>query len=143
MYRSSQMTIGENDIKRKDLKQLNDLLKQLNPDLLPVKYEKVTAVMKRGKIITLRGEGVLIGMGTLIPVEKLASFCGSIEDLVVDEKYRGNGFGRKILEELLRQGKKMKLKFVDLTSNPKRKIANNLYVSAGFERRKTNAYRIL
>lgn len=137
-----EITIGENDIKSIDIDIVNILLKQLNPAALPVSFPKIKKVMKTGIIITLRNDGVLIGMGTLIPMNKLFSFCGSIEDVIVEKSYRSQGLGKKILQLLIKKSKTIGMKFVDLTSSPERKKANKLYSLSGFERRKTNVYRL-
>jgi N-acetylglutamate synthase-like GNAT family acetyltransferase len=142
MTNKLKITIGENDIKAKDIQALNILLKQLNPEISKATFEKIKDVMEHATIVTIRHKGVLIGMGTLVPMKKPTSFCGSIEDVVVEENYRGKGLGEKIMQGLIKKSKILKMKLLDLTSNPKRKRANELYVSMGFERRKTNAYRL-
>ncbi|MFA7209097.1 MAG: GNAT family N-acetyltransferase [Parcubacteria group bacterium] len=136
--------IGENDIKAADISAVNGLLKQLNPEAAAVDYRRIKEVMHSGIIMTIRDSAqgnVLVGMGTLIPLRKIFSFCGSIEDVVVDEEYRGQGLGRKIMQILLDKSRALGMKYIDLTSRPQRKIANQLYQSIGFERRKTNVYR--
>jgi ribosomal protein S18 acetylase RimI-like enzyme len=137
--------IGENDIEQADIAVLNLLLKQLNPEALPVDLEKVQEVMNSGMILTLRdvsSGNILIGIGVLVPIKKLFAFCGSVEDIVVDESYRGRGLGREIMKGLLEKSRALGMKFVDLTSSPEREKANRLYQSIGFERRETNVYRL-
>ena len=140
MPKKSKITIGENDIKQKDVVMVNVLMKQLNPETKTASLKDVKAVMKLGTIVTLRKNGILIGMGTLVPVRKLFAFCGNIEDLVVEEKERGRGLGKKILQTIIKKSKKLGMKFVNFTSNPKRKKANELYATVGFKPWKTNIY---
>lgn len=143
--KQSNIKIGENDIKASDIIALNHLLKQLNPEAASVNLNKVKKVMEIGIIITLRDsykDNVLIGMGTLIPIQKLFSYCGTIEDIVVDKAYRRQGLGKKIMNELIKKGGILGMKFIDLTSNPKRLEANSLYWSIGFQKRDTNVYRL-
>lgn len=64
-----------------------------------------------------------------------------IEDVVVDEKYRGFGIGRALNQEALKRAEAAGARSVDLTSSPRREAANQLYLSLGFERRNTNVYR--
>jgi len=142
MPKKTKITIGENDIKQKDVDMVNVLMKQLNPESKTASLKDMKAVMKSGTIVTLRKDGILIGMGTLIPIRKLFAFCGNIEDLVVEEKYRGRGLGKKILQTMIKKSKKLGMKFVNFTSNPKRKKANELYATVGFKPRKTNVYGI-
>jgi len=63
-----------------------------------------------------------------------------IEDVVVDESHRGQGIGRKIMDEALRLAKDYGANGVMLTSNPHRVSANHLYQKMGFERWETNLY---
>jgi ribosomal protein S18 acetylase RimI-like enzyme len=136
--------IGENDVTQIDMADVNSLLAQLNPKVRKVDLEKVRAVMAHGIIVTVRDEdkdGQLIGIATLLIINKLFSLCGSIEDVVVDEQHRGQGLGRKITEAMIAKGEALGMQFIDLTSNPKRIVANNLYQSVGFEKRETNVYR--
>jgi ribosomal protein S18 acetylase RimI-like enzyme len=65
-----------------------------------------------------------------------------VEDIVIDEKHRGKGFGRKLLEELLVIAKKQEVEIIDLTSNPSRVPARKLYESLGFELRDTGVFRL-
>ncbi len=67
---------------------------------------------------------------------------GDIEDVVIDEEYRGRGIGRKLTEMLIEEAKKRKADCVELTSSPKRIEANALYESLGFKKRETNCYRL-
>ncbi|MFA5994808.1 MAG: GNAT family N-acetyltransferase [Parcubacteria group bacterium] len=136
--------LGENDVTEKDVADVNLLLLQMSPRAVAIDLKKVKAVMRHGVIVTIRDadrDGQLIGMGTLLIINKLFTLCGTIEDVVVREDYRGQGLGRKITETLIAKGESLGMQFVDLTSSPKRKVANQLYQSAGFEKRETNLYR--
>ena len=142
MPKKTKITIGENDIKQKDVDMVNVLMRQLDPTIRVIDFKEIKSVMKTGIVITLRNRGVIIGMGMLVPIRKLAFFCANIEDVVVEEKYRGRGLGKKITKILLKKSKALGVKFVNLTSRPQRKIANHLYLSIGFKRRKTNVYEL-
>lgn len=136
--------IGENDIEVSDVPALNCLSKQLNSMAPVVGFDIVSGIMQRGTILTLRDiakDNVLMGMGTLITIQKLFTICGSIEDIVVDEPYRGRGWGRIIVERLVNKGGIVGMKFVALTSSPNRIEANKLYQSIGFEKPNTILYR--
>jgi len=64
-----------------------------------------------------------------------------IEDVVVDETYRGFGIGRALNQAALKRAAAAGARSVDLTSSPSREAANQLYLSLGFEKRQTNVYR--
>lgn len=63
-----------------------------------------------------------------------------IEDVVVDEGFRGKGWGRKLIEHAIQEAKDQKVDVVMLTSNPKRIAANKLYQSMEFDQKETNVY---
>jgi ribosomal protein S18 acetylase RimI-like enzyme len=64
-----------------------------------------------------------------------------IEDVVVDDDYRGQGIGEALTREALRVAQAAGATTVDLTSRPSREAANRLYQRVGFEKRETNVYR--
>jgi ribosomal protein S18 acetylase RimI-like enzyme len=64
-----------------------------------------------------------------------------IDDVVVDERYRGHGIGEALVRSALDHARKVNAKTVDLTSRPAREAANRLYRRIGFEKRETNPYR--
>jgi GNAT superfamily N-acetyltransferase len=63
-----------------------------------------------------------------------------VEDMIVDDAYRGKGYGQKMLLELISWAKKEGIDTIELTSNPKRIAANELYKKTGFELHPTNHY---
>lgn len=64
-----------------------------------------------------------------------------IEDVVVDEAFRGQGIGKSLMLHAMLFAKALGAKSVDLTSRPSRIAANRLYQELGFELRETNVYR--
>lgn len=65
-----------------------------------------------------------------------------IEDVVMDEKYRGQGFSKQLVTHTVRFVKKQGIPLIMLTSNPTRIAANKLYQKLGFEQKQTNVYRM-
>ena len=65
-----------------------------------------------------------------------------IEDVVMDEKYRGQGFSKQLVTHAVRFVKKQGIPLIMLTSNPTRIAANKLYQKLGFEQKQTNVYRM-
>lgn len=79
----------------------------------------------------------IIGMGTIYFQKNLHMWISEIHDIVVDEKYRGQGIGKKIMKELLKAAKrfaksKKSAIQLSLTSRPSRVVANKLYKKIGF-----------
>ena len=65
-----------------------------------------------------------------------------IEDVVVDETFRGQGISKLLVAHAIEFVKSQQIPLLMLTSNPKRIAANKLYQAMGFERKETNVYRM-
>ena len=65
-----------------------------------------------------------------------------IEDVVVDETFRGQGLSKLLVSHAIEFVKSKQIPLLMLTSNPKRIAANKLYQAMGFERKETNVYRM-
>ena len=65
-----------------------------------------------------------------------------IEDVVVDETFRGQGISKLLVAHAIDFVKSQQIPLLMLTSNPKRIAANKLYQAMGFERKETNVYRM-
>jgi len=88
-----------------------------------------------------QGATTLAGCLTLIMFRIPTGLRARIEDVVVDQPYRGLGLGRALNEAALERAKAAGARSVDLTSSPRREAANQLYAALGFEKRDTNVYR--
>ena len=65
-----------------------------------------------------------------------------IEDVVVDESFRGQGLSKLLVAYAIEFTKSKQIPSLMLTSNSKRVAANKLYQTMGFERKETNVYRM-
>ena len=65
-----------------------------------------------------------------------------IEDVVVDDTYRGQGIGEKLVQHAIEFVKIKDVNLLMLTSHPSRIAANKLYPRVGFSRRETNVYKM-
>src|SRR5215210_9226233 len=63
-----------------------------------------------------------------------------IEDVIVDENVRRRGIGEALVQKAIELAREAGADGISLTSNPTRDAANQLYLSTGFELRKTNPY---
>ena len=93
-------------------------------------------------LVVAREDLQIIGMGSLVVFLTPYSRRARIEDVVVDEKYRGRGIGEKISKELIALAKKKKVKSIELSSRPRRTVANELYKKLGFKKKETNTYSL-
>lgn len=84
--------------------------------------------------------GILLLVAYPLPEEFTRSW---IEDVIVDQDFRGLGIGEKLVKAALKRAKVKGYKQVNLTSSAKRLAANALYQKLGFILTETNYYRFL
>lgn len=65
-----------------------------------------------------------------------------IEDVVIDQTFRGQGLSKLLVAHAIQFVKAQNIPLLMLTSNPKRIAANKLYQAMGFGRKETNVYRM-
>lgn len=94
-------------------------------------------------VYVIRDEGHIVATGTICIKHTLEFSIADIESVVVSSKCRGRGYGKELMTAMIEAAKKMNVHHIQLTSNPKRVTANQLYQSIGFERYETNCYRLL
>ncbi|OGF25348.1 hypothetical protein A2331_03990 [Candidatus Falkowbacteria bacterium RIFOXYB2_FULL_34_18] len=126
----------------KDEKDLLQLLPQLTNRQIILNAKELIR-NKNCHSIVIEHEKKVIGFGQIYvcptPVE---GYFGIIENIIVDKSFRKMGLGKKIMEKLIEIGKKNGAKKIDLTSNPSRIEARNLYESLGFQLRNTGIFRL-
>ncbi len=83
----------------------------------------------------------IVGALTLVIYRIPTGYVARIEDVVVEQDIRRQGVGRRLVLTALLHARRVGVKAIDLTSNPARMAANNLYIQLGFEKRNTNLYR--
>ena len=84
----------------------------------------------------------IIGMGFLYTVLKMGKRSGSIEDIVVDDSYRGKGVGKRIMNALTEAARNEKIQQLYLTTRADRIAAHKLYESLGFMQVQTDVFRL-
>lgn len=94
-------------------------------------------------VYVIRDEGHIVATGTLCIKHTLEFTIADIESVVVSPKCRGRGYGKELMTAMIEVAKKMKVHHIQLTSNPARVAANQLYRELGFERYETNCYKLL
>ncbi|MFZ2555359.1 MAG: GNAT family N-acetyltransferase [Minisyncoccia bacterium] len=141
------MTIRKLTTANRDaVKDINRLLQQLSQD--SSRKGGTLGELKRivadptAVLLTLKDGTRIIGVATLYLMTQMGKSSGYVEDVVVDEAYRGQGLGAKLMNALIAEARKKKLGSIHLTSRPARVAANKLYQKLGFEQRETNVYRL-
>ncbi len=119
---------------------LTPQLSSSNPPPSAEALENIAA-SEATRLLVARSDRVIVGSLTLVLVRIPTGLRAIIEDVVVDERVRGQGVGRALNEAALELARDAGAVTVDLTSRPSREAANRLYLSLGFEVRDTNVYR--
>lgn len=119
------------------------LVPQLSSSNPPPSRAELTAMIESPAITLLvaRDGDEIVGSLTLAMFRIPTGRRAWIEDVVVDNAYRGKGIGEALTREALAVAKAAGATTVDLTSRPSREAANRLYQRVGFEKRETNVYR--
>lgn len=124
---------------------INELLPQLSKSATLLTEEQVDDLLAQEMVylFAFRHDetNAIVGMLTLATFKIPTGLRAWVEDVVVSGAARGQGAGRKLIEEAVAYADKLGAKSVDLTSRPTREAANRLYMRCGFEKRETNVYR--
>ncbi len=124
---------------------LNSLMKQLNPAIKSLTPDEIQAIIQANDtwlFVAKNDTQSIVGTLTLISYRTPSGVRGYVEDVVVDENYRGNGIGEMLMSEAIAKAKELRLEYIGLTSRPEREAANRLYQRLGFQKRETNVYRL-
>lgn len=123
---------------------INALLRQLSSRDIALTESSLRHIVEDGAchlFIIYCGQEIA-GMLTLGIYSSPTGRKAWIEDVVVDQKHRGKGLGRQLVQHAINYTRKLAPITLMLTSNPARTEANALYRSEGFEQRCTNVYKM-
>lgn len=125
------------------LKDINHLLPQLSKTAKPLSLKRLETIMEDKNICLLvaKDGSKIVGMGTLALINATYGSLATIEDVVVDEGYRGKKIGEKISRKLVAITKQKKIRRLGLTSSRHRKAAHKLYRKIGFEKMDSDVFR--
>ena len=123
---------------------INSLLKQLTSHNMSFTEQALREIIESNasRLFILFFNEKVAAMLTLGFYSAPTSRKAWIEDVVVDIEFRGNGFGRKLVQHAIDYTRNLSPITLMLTSNPQRKEANALYQAEGFEQRCTNVYKM-
>lgn len=98
---------------------------------------------KNVHVFVIRTDGHIVATGTLCIKHTLEFTIADVESVVVSSKYRGRGYGKELMIAMIDAAKNLNVHHIQLTSNPKRVAANQMYQKLGFERYETNCYKMI
>jgi ribosomal protein S18 acetylase RimI-like enzyme len=135
------------DIKEVDeelMESMDRLIVQLNPHAdLPDRAAINEIIQSHATVLLMvKEDGHWAGSLSLVIYDIPTGRQARIEDVVVDNSFRGRGIGKALMEEAIKRARGVGAKAVSLTSRPSRIAANQLYVNMGFERHETNVYML-
>lgn len=122
---------------------INNLLGQLTSSPKEMNEALLQAIVESDRIhLFLAYIGnQMVGMATLAAYVIPTGTKAWVEDVVVDNNFRGKHIGKKLVNHVVEYTKKYSPCSLMLTSRPMRVAANKLYQSVGFEKRETNVYK--
>lgn len=114
-------------------------------ELSPSSYcdeEKLARVLSDSNsiVLTAAEDEQIVGTATLCIAHTPEFTLGFVEAVVVLHEYRGRHIGRMLMERVIEDARHYGVQHLHLTSSPKRSVANELYVSLGFQKKETNVY---
>lgn len=120
------------------------LLGQLTSSSAEFTAERLAAIAedKASRLWILYANGCVAGMVAMGLYMTPTGRKAWIEDVVVDEAYRGRGYGRMLVERAVAFARENAPLTLMLTSRPSREAANALYRSEGFDLKETNVYKM-
>lgn len=123
---------------------INFLIPQLSLSAGKLSFRDFSKIIREKNTLffVFRDGGKIIGMGLLVFILTPVGLRARIEDMVVDEKYRGRGLGTVLTRRLVLEAKKRKARWVEFTSRKDRVTTNRFYKKFGFKPRGTNVYRL-
>ena len=124
-----------------DVKDLNLLMHELSSTSI-CNEEILNAIIKdeNSHAYVIRDGGHIVSAGSLCIMHTLEFTIAGIESVVVSSLFRGRGYGKELVEHIVAEAKRLGVRSIHLTSNPKRVAANNLYRAMGFVQYETNCY---
>ncbi|MBT3666654.1 MAG: GNAT family N-acetyltransferase [Opitutae bacterium] len=125
------------------LSSVNHLLPQLSKSAKPMDeiQLKRLAESECTRLYFAKEGAEVLGMLSLVVFPIPTGIKAWIEDVVVDERARGKGVGKALMNKALEEARNLGTKSIDLTSRPSRESANKLYQAIGYQERETNVYR--
>jgi GNAT superfamily N-acetyltransferase len=127
---------------KEDFESVFPLFQQLWPNK-PINQEELKKVFHRGTesgsdvLLCLEYNHIVIGFCAYAIVNNFwqEGYISYIYAMVIDENYRGKGYGSDLLQEAISKSREQGMKRVELDSGFPREQAHKFYEKFGFEKR--------
>lgn len=135
--------LTESDVSTELVSDINQLLPQLTPNAVPCTVEKLEKLFESGTRVFAAMDGdTVIGTVLLCPMVILVGQKDWIEDVIVDENYRGRGIAGHLMDMAEQASQTGGAKSINLTSKPDRGSARSVYEARGYAVRETDVFRL-
>jgi len=126
------------------LSDINSLIHQLSLRLTECSMDLFKKIIgdQNHELWVVRDGKKIVGMATLAIVIIPEGERAQIEDVVVDETYRGQGLGEQLSKKLIERARARNIPKITLSSRADRAAANSLYQKLGFTQWPTNVYHM-
>ncbi len=122
--------------------EVKTLFEQLNATIVQQPLETLPLDNKHLVLAICRIDGQLAGMASMATYKVISGHKGMVEDVVVDDEFRGKGIGRALMEKLLAEARRLQLTEILLFSGHHRTAAIGLYTSLGFALKSSGLYTL-
>lgn len=130
------------DIDPETENRIHALFKQLNAVIVPLSLKIILDPKNPAIVACCTLENQIVGVAVMAEYSVISGRKGWIEDVVVDEAYRGKGIGRKLMEFLINEGRQKGLYEILLFTAYHRKPAHQLYQNLGFQKKESQIYTL-
>lgn len=134
-----------NKINEQILEEINFFAKEFSGEYYKgIKEKNLRKIIKQPNvwIMGVCKDNKLIGMALLYKVKTITKKVLVFEEFIIDKKFRGQGFGRILIKEIIEFGKRLDVNFIECVTKQDNEKAQGLYFGLGFEDRKNMALRL-
>lgn len=122
--------------------QVYALFKQLSPNKKQLKLNEILIDNNQVIFLGCFVDNRIVGISSMAIYKVISGSKGWIEDVIVDENYRGMGIGMQLIEKLLSISNEQQLSEVLLFTEEHRTSAISLYKKLGFSKKESNIYTL-
>lgn len=122
---------------------INHLLPQLSSSTLPCTEDWLDCMFDSGtRLFVALDQDRIVGTVLLVKMVILVGQKDWIEDVIVDEEYRRRGIAGALMDMAEAASREGLAKSINLTSNPDRGGARQMYGNRGYQLRGTGVFRL-